>query len=116
MVQKGFGPSEGRGKGSVPKVEDKHDQDDEVKWCKGSVPRGAGWCRKGSVPQREEGRVRSLRSRTSTTKISRSKDTMVRSQGRRDGAERVRSLRGKREESREKREERRETDMHDQDK
>ena len=41
---------------------------------------------------------------------------MVRSQGGRDGAERVRSLRGKREESREKREERRETDKHHLDK
>ena len=43
---------------------------------------------------------------TSTTKMRRSKDAMVRSQEGRDGTERVRSLRGKREESREKREER----------
>ena len=39
--------------------------------------------------------------------MRRSKDAMVRSQGGRDGTEKVRSLRGKREESREKREERR---------
>ena len=38
--------------------------------------------------------------------MRRSNDAMVRSQGGRDGAERVRSLRGRREESREKREER----------
>ena len=36
--------------------------------------------------------------------MRRSNDAMVRSQGGRDGAERVRSLGGKREESREKRE------------
>ena len=38
--------------------------------------------------------------------MRRSKDAMVRSQGGRDGTEKVRSLRGKREESREKGEDR----------
>ena len=37
-------------------MEDKHDYDSKRESCKGSVPRGAGWCRKGSVPKRVEGR------------------------------------------------------------
>ena len=47
-------------------------------------------------------------SRTTTTRMGRSKDAMVRPQARRDGAANVRPPGGKREESRDKREERRE--------
>ena len=47
-------------------------------------PRMAGWYRKGSVPKREEGREQRKERRekreTSTTKISRLKYAMVRSQ------------------------------------
>ena len=37
-------------------IEDKHEQDDKVEWRRGSIPRGAGWCRKGSAPTTDEGR------------------------------------------------------------
>ena len=59
--------------------------------------------REDSREKREEIMTLLVGSRISTTKISRSKDAMVRSQEGRDGTERVRSLRGKRE------------DKHDQD-
>ena len=95
MVQKMFGPSEGRGKRAEKREKreerDKHDQDEKVEGCNGSVPgRRDGtehvWSLGGKQVEGCNGSIPEWR----------------------DGTEKGRPLREKRQESREKREERRE--------
>ena len=62
-------------KGSVPRREEGRAQRKES-----GGPRIAVWHRKGSAPGREQRKERREKRETSTTKISRSKDAMVRSQ------------------------------------
>ena len=69
---------------------------------RGTVKKGFGYFeRREKKEEREEKRDdRSEKRETSTIKMRGSKDAMVRSKTRRDGTEKVRSLSGKREESR----------------
>ena len=61
VVQKRFGPLEGRGKRAEKREKreerrekreerDKHDQDEKVEGCNGSVPGGGGMVQKGFGP------------------------------------------------------------------